>query len=174
MRPAKIFVVALVAALVIWSEPAAADLDISEADGWHTWQIDEAAPPTELCCFSWRRGSRSQEGCNLDSGHISFGNRGFSKNGDCASEPGRIQFYALVKDGKPVKILALSAQCPVTTNAAIAHHGIVSTSDNLRWFRAVIEDPQVDQDLREEALFGLVQSESNAAYEYLDRLISSR
>ncbi|MGI9239068.1 MAG: hypothetical protein ACR2QZ_16835, partial [Woeseiaceae bacterium] len=74
MRPARVVVVVLVAALFIWSEPVAADLDISKADGWHTWQIDEAAPPTEMCCFAWHGGSRSRQGCDLDGGRNAFSN----------------------------------------------------------------------------------------------------
>ena len=42
------------------------------------------------------------------------------------------------------------------------------------WFRDIIEDRGMANDVREEALFALVISSSDAAYAYLDRLLSSR
>ena len=38
----------------------------------------------------------------------------------------------------------------------------------------IVIPPEATQDIREEALFGLVQSESDAAFEYIDRLLSRR
>ncbi len=37
-----------------------------------------------------------------------------------------------------------------------------------------IENPRLHMDVREEALFGLVQSESDAAFDYLDSLLAER
>lgn len=169
MRPTRIVAVALFAALIIWSEATAADINVANVEGWHTWQVDEAGPLTEMCCFTGQQGSRSQKGCNLDGGRMSYGN-----NGDCATEAGHAQFYALIKNGRPAKIRVLSSQCPVTSNSTIADHGIVSTKDNIRWFRSVIEDKNLGQGIKEEALFGLVQSESDTAYDYIDSLLSRR
>ena len=45
---------------------------------------------------------------------------------------------------------------------------------SLAWFRGVIENPRQDMDVREDALFGLVQSKSDAAFEYLDALLAER
>jgi hypothetical protein len=42
------------------------------------------------------------------------------------------------------------------------------------WFRGIIEDRANANDVREEALFALVISSSDAAYAYLDELLSSR
>jgi hypothetical protein len=169
MRPVRVASLALLAALAICCEAAAADINIAGSEGWHTWQIDEVGTASDLCCFTWRRGDRSQKGCDLDTGHIAYGN-----GGDCAAAPGRIQYYALINDGRPAKIFALSSQCPVTTAAPVNDLGIVSTADNIAWFRSVIEDSKLGQSIREEALFGLVQSESDTAFEYIDSLLSSR
>ena len=169
MRLAKAMAAALVAALLVWSEPVAADIDLRRADGWHSWQVDEPAPASAMCCFSWRRGSPSQTGCDLDGG-----NNAFTSDGDCAAEPGRVRFYALIEDGSVSRVLALSSACPVTAAAAIEDHGIVSAADNLAWFRSVIEDRRIAQSVREIALFGLAQSQSDTAFEYIDSLLSRR
>ncbi len=169
MRPGKVIAVTLVAVLIIWSESTAADIVTDKSDGWHTWQIDEVGSVGEMCCFTGQRGSPTKAGCNLDGGRVSFGN-----DGDCSADTGAVQFYVLVKNGKPLKIRTLSSECPVTTEAAITDHGVVTAGDNIEWFEKVIEDTSLSQSLREEALFGLVQSESNTAFEYLDRLLSGR
>lgn len=169
MRPSRVVALALLATLAICCETAAADLDIASVEGWHTWQTHETAAASELCCFTWRRGVQSQKGCNLDGGRNSYGNMG-----DCAAEPGRIQFYTLIKDGKPSKILAISSNCPVTSSARVKDHGIVTAADNIAWFRSVIEDKSLGQVIKEQALFGLVQSESDAAFDYIDSLLSQR
>jgi len=169
MRPSKILAVTLVAALIIWSESTAADIVTDTSDGWHTWQIDEAGSVSEMCCFTWQRGSRTKTGCNLDGGRVSYGN-----DGDCSADTGAVQFYVQVKNGKPSKIRALSSECPVTTESKVTDHGVVTAEDNIEWFRNVIEDKSLSQSIREEALFGLVQSESDTAFDYLDRLLTDR
>lgn len=168
MRRKNYLAVALVVILAGSSEPAFAGL-VTTDDGWHSWQTDEAGAVTEACCFTWQRGKRSQTGCNLDGRHMSF-----SSDGDCAAGPGPVQFYVLMKGGKPQKIRVLSSECPVETAATIANHGVIAAQDNVEWFRRVIEDRTLDHDIREEALFGLVQSESSIAFDYLDRLLSKR
>jgi hypothetical protein len=169
MRPTKITAVAFLASLMIWSESTAADFINADAEGWHTWQFDASGPVAEMCCFTWHRASRSQKGCNLDGARVSYGS-----DGDCSAETGNVQVYAFIKSGRPTKIRVLSSECPVSTETQLTDHGVVSTEDNIEWFREVIEDQKTNQDIREEALFGLVQSRSDAAFEYIDRLLSQR
>jgi hypothetical protein len=120
-----------------------------------------------MCCFTWHRGDKSRQGCNLDGSSIAF-----SDSGDCAVAPGTIQVYVRLNNGKPEDIRVLSSNCPVSTESEVADHGIVSVDESLAWFRSIIEDRRLDMDVREEALFGLVQSESDAAFDYLDRLLT--
>jgi len=169
MRPGKLVAITVVAVFITWSESTAADITTDTSDGWHTWQTDEAGSVSETCCFTRQRDSGTKAGCNLDGGRVSFGN-----DGDCSADTGVVQFYVLVKNGKPSKIRTLSSECPVTTETAITDHGVVTAGDNIDWFEMVIEDTSLSQSLREEALFGLVQSESDTAFEYLDRLLSNR
>jgi len=163
-----VFLILLVGSLA-WSEHSSADILPANASGWHTWQVDENAPVVQMCCFSWRRGTHSLAGCNLDGRHVSFSN-----DGDCAAPIGLVQVYVRMRDGKPVDIRVLSSECPVSAATEITDHGLVSVDENMAWFSRVIEDPRQDMDVREDALFGLVQSESDAAFEYLDALLAER
>jgi hypothetical protein len=169
MRTVKaVFLILLIAALA-WSESTAAEILADDVSGWHTWQIDEAAPVARMCCFSWKRGARSRGGCDLDGRNI-----GFTNDGDCSASIGSVQVYVRMNRGEPVDIRVLSSECPVSAATEITDHGLVSEQENIAWFRNVIENPRQDMDVREDALFGLVQSESDAAFDYLDSLLAER
>ena len=98
----------------------------------------------------------------------------FTDDGDCAATPGTIQVFARLVNSTPKDVRVLSSNCAVTASTEIIDHGLVSAAENIDWFQSVIEDKSLDDDLREEALFGLVLSESDAAYDYLDRLLSAK
>ncbi len=167
MRALLVALYALLMGAAVLSSATADELLQPDTDGWHTWQVDEPGVSSEMCCFTWRRGDDSRKGCNLDGHSIAF-----SDSGDCAVAPGTIQIYVRLDDGKPKDIRVLSSNCSVSTESEVADHGMVSADESLDWFRSIIEDQRLDMDIREEALFGLVQSESTAAFDYLDRLLS--
>ena len=85
-----------------------------------------------------------------------------------------VQFYVLVEDGKPARIHSLSWNCRKPTKEAVSDHGAVSPEESYAWFRAVVEDAAVDERVRDAALFGLVESRSDDAFEYIDRILSQR
>ena len=167
MRPAKLLLLGALLGAALWGSPATAVVLSTDEDGWHTWQVDEPGASSEMCCFTWNRGNKSRKGCNLDAHSIAF-----SDSGDCAVAPGTIQIYVRIDNGAPKDIRVLSSNCPASTESEVADHGLVSAGESLAWFRSIIEDKQLDMDIREEALFGLVQSESDAAFDYLDRLLT--
>ena len=169
MRATKVILYGVLMGAVLWASTSEADVLSTSADGWHTWQVDEPGASSEMCCFSWKRGNKSRQGCNLDGHSVAF-----SDSGDCAAAPGTIQVYVRIDSGKPKDIRVLSSNCPVSTESEVTDHGIVATATNLNWFRSIIEDRSQSSDAREEALFGLVQSQSDAAYDYLDSLLSQR
>jgi hypothetical protein len=152
---------------VAWSGNSAAEILPAGADGWHTWQVDEPSASTEMCCISWKRGDQSRGGCNLDGNNISF-----SDSGDCAAAPGTIQVYVRLANGTPREIRVLSSNCSVTTESTVVDHGQISIDENINWFRSIIENKGIANDVREEALLALVISGSNAAYVYLDGLLT--
>jgi len=167
MRAARAAALAACVVFAAICSPTHAEL-LAGSDGWHSWQTDEAGAITDMCCFTRQRGAGSRAVCYLDETRLVF-----SSGDDCAASPGRAQYYVLVEDGKPREIRVLSEACPVETGGQITDHGIVPAAENLAWFRRVIEDRTVSNDVREEALFALVLSESNLAFDYLDRILSA-
>jgi hypothetical protein len=166
MRALLVALYALLMGAAVLSSATADELLQPDTDGWHTWQVDEPGVSSEMCCFSWNHGNKSGKGCNLDGHRIAF-----SDGGDCAVTPGTIQVYVRLDDGKPKDIRVLSSNCPVSTDTKVTDHGLVSASESLAWMQSIIENRRLDIEVREEALFGLVQSESDAAFNYLDRLL---
>jgi len=158
----------LMGAAVLSSATADETLHL-DGDGWHTWQVDEPGASSEMCCFTWNRGDQSRKGCNLDAHSIAF-----SDGPGCGVAPGTMQVYVRLNSGLPKDIRVLSSNCPVSTESEVSDHGLVSSGESLDWFRSIIENRRLDIDVREEALFGLVQSQSDAAFDYLDSLLSQR
>jgi len=117
--------------------------------------------------MTWKHGDRSRGGCDLDGRNISF-----SDGGDCAAAPGTIQVYVRLQNGTPKDIRVLSSNCPVTTESTVTDHGLISIDENIGWFRSIIENRGIANDVREEALLSLVISGSDAAYVYLDGLLT--
>jgi len=154
-------------AAVIGSGTSSGAILSGDADGWHTWELDEPALSTSLCCFTQTKGRASPGSCNLDRRH-----RSLSNYADCDAEPGTIKVYVHLVAGHPDEILVLSARCPVSSQSTVVDHGLVSAKNNVDWFRSIIEDRRLSKDIREMALFALVQSNSEEAYAYLDKLLS--
>jgi len=152
---------------VIWSGSTNGAIMPSHADGWHTWQIDEPGASTTLCCYSRMPGKHSRGGCKLDGRRMTWTN-----DGGCAAAPGTIRIYVHMVDGLPEEILVLSSQCPVSPPTELADHGLVTEDESLGWFRTIIEDRGLARKIRKKALFALVQSNSNKAYAYIDKLLS--
>lgn len=178
---------------------AAAELPGNSADGWHTWTVTGADSANGGCCFSWRGGVAQSNGCHLDGRHITQG-----LGNDCISESGRLQIYALLDAGKAIEVRALSPQCSVTADSEIADLGEVSPDQSIAWLEQllnvrgdlrldamaaisahnttqsvdalvrVIENRKISRNDREHALFWLVQSDSDQAFHYLDRMLAGR
>lgn len=91
-----------------------------------------------------------------------------------AADEQQAQFYVLIEDGKPVRIHSLNWNCRKPTREAIDDHGRVSAVESYAWFRAVVEDVAVDEHIRDAALFGLVESGPDDAFEYIDQVLSQR
>ena len=85
-----------------------------------------------------------------------------------------VQFYVFVEDGKLARIHSLNWNCRKPTRDAVNDHGTVTAAESFAWFRAVVEDAAVDEHIRDAALFGLVESGSDDAFEYIDRILSRR
>ncbi len=166
MRTSRLFLYSLLLVPLAYST-AAADIISDKSDGWHTWQIDEPGVSSTMCCFTWVNGDARQDGCHLDGR-----SHGITGDSHCEDVSGTVQVYVKMKQGVPDEIRVLSSNCPVSAESDISNHGLISADENLGWFRDIIEDSDSSDDLREEALFGLVQSGGDAAFAYLDRLLT--
>jgi hypothetical protein len=163
----RVFTCGALLAAVIWSGSTNGASISSQADGWHTWQVDEPGASTAMCCYSGMSRNDSRIGCKLDGRRMAW-----SDDGDCAAAPGTIRVYVHMVDGLPENIFVLSSLCPVSSPAELADHGLVTADENLAWFRTIIEDPRLSRKVRKRALFALVQSNSAKAYAYIDNLLS--
>ena len=191
-------VLAFVLLFSTWTDGSAAEFAAPTSDGWHAWQVVGSDSGTNACCYRWRDGSVSKQGCDLD------GRNGNSITlGDCdLDSSGQVTVYVRIANGKVNKIRALAADCAVTTQTAVAPLGAVSSEASVAWlvkqvdaqsrvsedaiaaisahagkeaFSALtrlVEDRDRRKKTREQALFWLAQSESDEAFEYLDAILS--
>lgn len=190
----------LLGAVLLLAVPAgsvAAAIDVRQADGWYSWAVTAGSAGRNSCCYHWRSGSARLQGCALDGGDGGF------NIGDCDLDSDELRVYVRVLDGDIDEIRALSADCPVTARSEIRDLGQIDIETSIDWLSAyldgnqddssevlaaiakhagdaatdalidIVEDRDSSQDYREEALFWLVQSESDSAFRYIDRILSA-
>ena len=188
--------IALMLVTSIAIDAASAEMPALAADGWHTWRVSTTNIGADQCCFEWYSGKARRTACNLDNRHVSFGSSDI-----IVDESAMIQIYALVQGGDVSKIRALSSQCPVTTKTNVIDMGIVESDDSIRWLERfvaprtkmsthalaaisvhggtnslnlLVNVMQHDASLenRKDAVFWLVQTESEQAFAYIEQLLS--
>ncbi len=164
--------------------------------GWYTWRVSTNNYDTRWCCAEWSRGRATPVTCNLDGS-----GRTYTSDSSGLRSSDEIQIYARLQRGKVTRIQTLSPHCAVETTTGIRDLGVVETSDSINWLqeqvtlrsavaedallaistheegpalqslRRYIEDRSLKPELREQALFWLVQSDSEAGWAYLDDLL---
>ncbi len=182
-----------------WTGGGAAEFAAPTDDGWHAWQVQGSEDGANACCYRWRNGTSSKQGCDLDGRH------GDSITiGDCDIEGDQISVYVRMAAGTVTKIRALTSDCPVTTSTPVNDMGVVSNGASVAWLlqqvdaaarisesalaaisthagdeaftalTTLVEDRDSSRNLREQALFWLALSNTDEAFNYLDRLLSKR
>ena len=179
----------------------AAHIQMPERDGWYSWAVTAGSAGRSSCCYHWRSGAAWIQGCALD-GHDDGGDGGFNVGG-CDLDSDELRVYVRVRGGNVDDVRAFSADCPVTARGEIRDLGQVDIETSIDWLRAyldgnqddssevlaaiakhagdaaadalidIIEDRDSSRDYREEALFWLVQSGSDSAFRYLDRILNA-
>ena len=192
-RRLKICLAVLITGLA--SNSANADAPQLAADGWHTWRVTAAESASDWCCFQWNGGVAKQKSCDLDDRRS-----GYSNSNDRNTVVSEMQIYVLTSNGEPKKIRALNSQCHVTSESPIADLGFLETNDSVDWLQRHI-DPhsKISSDVmaaisthegeralsilmavvhknsnienKKDALFWLAMSDSDSAYEFLNRLL---
>lgn len=201
MESAKIMlrVLLLASLFAVRAIANAAELAAELDDGWHNWEVPAGAAGAQSCCYYIGNGGVRTEGCRLGSGSA-----GIIINGDCVTTSDTLNVYVRVDGGDVVEIRALSAACPVVASGPVTEAGAVDTAESIAWLlrhtnddsdiaeeavtaialhedesafaalRPLIEDRGQAMDIRRHALFWLAHSGGEAAFEYLDHLLSAR
>lgn len=76
--------------------------------------------------------------------------------------------------GKPVSIRVFDGDCRLSARGIggeITDMGVLSLDDSVTMLLDIASKEDLDMDVREEALFGLAQSDSDTAFAYLNRLL---
>lgn len=190
-------VAGLMFAALAASLPGAAQTFEPTSDGWHSWSVPAPSGTLERCCDCWSGTSARWSGCDLESGR-----GGYSSHPGRADDSGRTRIYVLVKSGRPARIAALSPHCEIRTETAITDHGAVDPNASVDWLRQFVVpgsrvgsealtalslhggdralqalvglvESGADDALREEALFWMIQSGSDAGFAYVDHLLTA-
>jgi len=155
----RIVVVVVLIAACIGSESLGAVFDGPVDDGWHTWQVR-------------------------------------------AADGGELQIYVSIESGEPVQFrLRSNSICSGNFDVDATDLGFIDVDESIDWLQTYIEPrsrlgsdiimaislhsgarpvvilativkTQTDREIREEALFWLGQSDSDAAFDVFDRLLS--
>lgn len=80
--------------------------------------------------------------------------------------------YVRLELGELRELRSEQFNCLSGIPAGVTSHGIVSADENFHWFRRFVEDKSVSRRIRNSALFGIAQSDSDLAFRYLDTLIT--
>lgn len=79
--------------------------------------------------------------------------------------------------GKPTQIRVFSPDCRISwsgkhrIDGEVIDMGTLSLDDSVSLLLSIAREKDLDMDVREEALFGLAQSDSDTAFEYIDQLL---
>ena len=168
MRLGKLVPLAMLAAALLCGPTPADGANFDKGDGWYKWSIDGAMEMGSSCCYRLKGDSVSRQTCNLDSKHGTI-----ISNSDCSESSGKLTFYVRSKKGKPAIVRAFDSNCPVSTEEAVTDLGPVSLARSDAMLLEIVRTTSLGMDVREDALFWLVQTGSDATFEYLDQLLSA-
>jgi hypothetical protein len=79
--------------------------------------------------------------------------------------------------GKPTRIRTVGPDCRISwgrsdgISGEVTDMGVLSLDDSVALLLDIASAEDLDLDVRQEALFGLAQSDSDAAFAYLDQLL---
>lgn len=148
---------ALLLAVSLVADAAAASLEELGPDGWYTWRVEAADGAPAWCCFSWDDGAVTSRVCNLDR------HSGYGGCGD-AELNGFVQVYAKLDGGKPVKLRVLAPGCPVESENDIRDLGDVEAAASFDWLRLHVRPASR---VAEDALAAIAMHDGDAPRRFL-------
>jgi len=93
-------------------------------------------------------------------------------------EGSTMSLYLHQENGEPTRIRMFSPDCRLSVN--ISHYpikgeivdlGVLSVDDSVAMLLDIVKEKDLDVRVREDAMFGLAQSDSDTAFEYFDQLL---
>jgi hypothetical protein len=112
---AAILVGAFCSVSLFAAEPALQS-QVKRADGWVAYHVPMIAEAGEPCCFSWRAGTVSNIGCDLDGRNWNFGTNDKQRP---TEKIGTLAMYLHVARGNIDRVRAVAASCPVKAQSEI-------------------------------------------------------
>ena len=92
----------------------------------------------------------------------------------CGKLSGELTIYVRAKNGSPVRIRGFDSGCVKAPSETVTDLGFVSTERSDALLLEIVQADDIDMDVREDAMFWLVHTGSDATFEYVDQLLSSR
>ena len=145
MRGVKAISLTMLAIALLASPSPANASTFDKADGWYKWRVESHVEIGSSCC-----------------GQLS------------GESSGELTIYVRSEDGNPVRIRAFDSDCGKAPEETVADLGHVPLERSDALFLEIVQAVDADMDVREEALFWLVHTGSDATFEYVDQLLSSR
>jgi len=145
MRAARAISLTLVGILILISPSPANASTLDQADGWYKWRVESPEGMGYSCC-----------------------------GGLSGESSGELTIFLRSENGRPVRIRAYDSNCAKAPEEAATDLGSISTERSDALLLEIVQASDVDQDVREEALFWLVHTGSDATFEYVDQLLTSR
>jgi hypothetical protein len=140
------FVSLTLLAIVLSGSPSPANAStFDQADGWYKWRVESHVDMGSSCC-----------------GRLS------------GESSGELTIFVRSENGSPVRIRAYDSNCAKAPKEPVTDLGSVSSERSDTMLLEIVQASDVDMDVREEAMFWLVHTGSDATFEYVDRLLSSR
>jgi hypothetical protein len=160
---------AIATLIVLSSSAAAAELNLPR-DGWASWEVPAVDDAPAMCCFGWKDAPGAAPTCKLDERQ-----NGYSSRDEQTTDAVRV--YARMRDGKPERVRALAANCPVQTATAIQDLGKADENASVQWLAGLMKSAADDADAgrksRSDLLAALAVHRAASALDALSALARS-
>lgn len=100
------------------------------SNGWVTWEVQATKGAPNWCCSEKNTAGMVATACDLDEDSHQY-----VSSDDASDSTQMLNVYAQQQDGKTVDLRILSAQCPVTSQSAIAELGAVDQQSSVDWLQ---------------------------------------
>jgi hypothetical protein len=115
---------------------------VTTSDGWVAYRVPMFAGADGPCCFSVRKGAKTQKGCDLDQRSWSFN----TDDGMSAAADGTLAVYLKVQKGRVERVRAVDASCPVHTASTVRWVDPVEPTNSVAMLSSLLDRKADDLD----------------------------